>query len=183
MSLNGVAIFTNSSGSHHELRKLDTRIQLLLEATRKAKGIYVYANQQGADGSREYYDGSAMIMVNGQLIAQSSQFGLQDVEVITATVDIDEVSNARCTPSRGLQAVQALESPYERIFLETTLHQDAAVIDPLSGPTSPLTEPRIHRPEEEIAQGPGCYLWYVIPELWSVLVKRSWVVQPCPGII
>ena len=35
MGLNGVEIFTNSSGSHHELRKLDTRINLILEATRK----------------------------------------------------------------------------------------------------------------------------------------------------
>ncbi len=38
MGLNGVEIFTNSSGSHHELRKLNTRIQLIVEATRKAGG-------------------------------------------------------------------------------------------------------------------------------------------------
>ena len=35
MGLNGVEIFTNSSGSHHELRKLHTRVDLILEATRK----------------------------------------------------------------------------------------------------------------------------------------------------
>lgn len=52
MGLNGVEIFTNSSGSHHALRKLDTRISLILEATRKNGGIYLYANQQGCDGDR-----------------------------------------------------------------------------------------------------------------------------------
>lgn len=35
MSLDGVEIMTNSSGSHHELRKLNTRIELMTEATKK----------------------------------------------------------------------------------------------------------------------------------------------------
>jgi hypothetical protein len=35
MGLDGVEIFTNSSGSHHELRKLHTRIELIKEATLK----------------------------------------------------------------------------------------------------------------------------------------------------
>lgn len=35
MGLDGVEIFTNSSGSHHELRKLYTRVELLKEATLK----------------------------------------------------------------------------------------------------------------------------------------------------
>lgn len=35
MGLDGVEIFTNSSGSHHELRKLFTRVELIKEATLK----------------------------------------------------------------------------------------------------------------------------------------------------
>lgn len=35
MGLDGVEIFTNSSGSHHELRKLYRRIELMKEATLK----------------------------------------------------------------------------------------------------------------------------------------------------
>lgn len=35
MGLDGVEIFTNSSGSHHELRKLHTRVDLIREATQK----------------------------------------------------------------------------------------------------------------------------------------------------
>jgi len=35
MGLDGVEIFTNSSGSHHELRKLHRRIDLIKEATQK----------------------------------------------------------------------------------------------------------------------------------------------------
>ena len=35
IGLDGVEIFTNSSGSHHELRKLHTRVDLIREATQK----------------------------------------------------------------------------------------------------------------------------------------------------
>lgn len=158
--LNGANIFFNSSGSHHELRKLDTRIQLLLEATRKSKGIYIYANQQGCDGDRLYYDGCAMVMMNGAILAQSSQFSLSDVEVVTAVVDLDEVSSSRSAPSTGMQAGQALDTPYRRLMIPMSLHdQDAAIVDPRDGPTPPLTQPHYHSAWEEIALGPGCYLW------------------------
>jgi NAD+ synthase (glutamine-hydrolysing) len=79
MGLDGVEIFTNSSGSHHELRKLNTRVDLIKAATQKVGGIYLYANQQGCDGDRLYYDGSAMIVVNGDIVAQGTQFSLNDV--------------------------------------------------------------------------------------------------------
>lgn len=39
MGLDGVEIFTNSSGSHHELRKLSTRIELIKEATLKVRKL------------------------------------------------------------------------------------------------------------------------------------------------
>ena len=53
LNLDGVEIIANGSSSHHELRKLDTRIELIRSATAKAKGggVYLYANQQGCDGS------------------------------------------------------------------------------------------------------------------------------------
>ena len=155
MGLNGVEIFTNSSGSHHELRKLQTRINLIVEATRQAGGIYLYANQQGCDGDRLYYDGCAMIIVNGQVVAQGSQFSLNDVEIITATVDLEEVRSFRCSPSRGLQASKA--APYHRIELDHRLtSQDPH--DPTIG-SSPAIELRYHLPAEEIALGPACWLW------------------------
>lgn len=47
----------------------------------QAGGIYLYANQQGCDGGRLYFDGCACVAVNGNLVAQGSQFSLSDVEV------------------------------------------------------------------------------------------------------
>ena len=133
MSLDGVEIFTNSSGSHHELRKLNTRIDLIKEATLKAGGIYLYANQQGCDGDRLYYDGSCMIVINGRVVAQGSQFSLNDVEVVTATVDLEEVRSYRTSRSRAMQARDS--TPYRRIEVGISLSNDSEDVDPMVGPS------------------------------------------------
>jgi predicted amidohydrolase len=75
--LAGVDIICNGSGSHHQLRKLETRIDLMRSATAKAGGVYVYANQRGGDGGRLYFDGCACIFSNGSMVAQGAQFGLK----------------------------------------------------------------------------------------------------------
>lgn len=51
-----------------------------MSCVQQAGGVYLYANQQGCDGGRLYYDGCACVAVNGQLVAQGSQFSLSDVE-------------------------------------------------------------------------------------------------------
>ena len=47
LALAGVEIFTNGSGSHHQLRKLDSRLALMKSATSKSGGVYLYANHRG----------------------------------------------------------------------------------------------------------------------------------------
>ena len=47
MGLDGVEIFTNSSGSHHQLRKANITVDLIKNATFKSGGVYLYANQKG----------------------------------------------------------------------------------------------------------------------------------------
>ncbi|EDR14650.1 uncharacterized protein LACBIDRAFT_305496 [Laccaria bicolor S238N-H82] len=161
MGLDGVEIFTNSSGSHHELRKLYTRVELIKEATLKLGGIYLYANQQGCDGDRLYYDGCAMIAVNGRVIAQGSQFSLTDVEVVTATVDIEDVRAHRAKSSRSMQA--ASSERYYRVevpFALTNGKFDEVREEDLVGLIGTKSiDVRYHAPEEEIALGPACWLW------------------------
>ena len=107
MALSGVDIVTNGSGSHHELRKLDTRLELIVSATRKCGGIYLYSNQRGCDGGRLYYDGCSLIACNGNVLAQAKQFDVKDVQVVSATMDIDDIRSYRASmPSFGNQAAE-----------------------------------------------------------------------------
>ncbi|XP_064226334.1 glutamine-dependent NAD(+) synthetase isoform X2 [Aotus nancymaae] len=154
MGLDGVEIVTNASSSHHVLRKADTRVDLVTVATTKNGGIYLLANQRGCDGDRVYYDGCAMIAMNGSIFAQGSQFSLDDVEVLTATLDLEDVRSYRAEiSSRNLAASRV--SPYPRVKVDFTLscHED------LLAPVSEPIEWKYHSPEEEISLGPACWLW------------------------
>lgn len=123
MALDGIEIFTNSSGSHHELRKLSTRINLIKEATLKSGGLYLYSNQQGCDGDRLYYDGCSFITLNGQVIAQGSQFSLNEVEVVSATVDLQRIRAHRTWSSRSMQAA-GVQTPFHRCRADTRLGRE-----------------------------------------------------------
>ena len=169
MALEGAEIIMNASGSHHELRKLHRRVQLIQEATLKLGGVYLYANQRGCDGDRLYYDGCALIAVNGSIVAQGAQFGLADVEVVSATVDLADVRAHRASKSRGMQAAYTNAGCFgmrqggpPRIDVPMPLSQDAAAcgdvaVDALR--TTPRIDVHYHTPEEEIALGPACWLW------------------------
>jgi NAD+ synthase (glutamine-hydrolysing) len=70
LGLQGCEVITNGSGSHHELRKLQTRLDLIRSAVSKGGGAYLYSNHIGCDGGRVYFDGCAMVCLNGQVLAQ-----------------------------------------------------------------------------------------------------------------
>ncbi|KAM4846563.1 glutamine-dependent NAD(+) synthetase isoform 2-T2 [Thomomys bottae] len=154
MGLDGVEVFTNASGSHHVLRKAHARVDLVTMATTKNGGIYLLANQKGCDGDRLYYDGCAMIAMNGSIFAQGVQFSLDDVEVLTATLDLEDVRSYRAEiSSRNLAASRV--SPYPRVKVDFALSSCDDLLQPVSAPV-PW---RYHSPQEEISLGPACWLW------------------------
>ncbi|GAY39350.1 hypothetical protein CUMW_043670 [Citrus unshiu] len=134
LALNGVEVFMNASGSHHQLRKLDYRIRAFISATHSRGGVYMYSNHQGCDGGRLYFDGCSCVVVNGDMIAQGSQFSLKDVEVVVAQVDLDAVC-------------------YDLLLLQCLFVYVMHLVP------HKLLSINYHSPEEEIAFGPGCWLW------------------------
>uniref|UniRef100_A0A7S2GF13 Glutamine-dependent NAD(+) synthetase n=2 Tax=Octactis speculum TaxID=3111310 RepID=A0A7S2GF13_9STRA len=170
LSLNGAEIIANGSGSHHQLRKLDQRMDLVRGATSKSGGVYLYANQKGCDGGRLYFDGCAMAWVNGSLVAQGSQFlGLDEVETVVATVNLDEVKSFRSNfISRSFQASSAPTVPSIEIdfyLCDEMAECNGKTTGGSNGIATPLQlsrrieAPHLHRFEEEIAFGPSGWLW------------------------
>ncbi|CAH1250576.1 NADSYN1 [Branchiostoma lanceolatum] len=153
-SLDGVEIFTNASGSHFSLRKAYVRVDLVKSATAKCGGIYLFANQMGCDGDRVYYDGCSMIAINGSFVVQGSQFSLDEVEVLTATLDLEDVRSYRGNFASRARAAAQLE-PYPRVMADFSLSKDDDIFLPSYEPV----EWRYHSPEEEISYGPACWLW------------------------
>ena len=63
MSLDGVEIFVNGSGSYMELRKAYVSVDLVKSATAKCGGMYLFSNLRGCDGERVYFNGNKLIFV------------------------------------------------------------------------------------------------------------------------
>lgn len=112
-------------------------------------GIYLYANQQGCDGDRLYYDGACLIALNGIILAQGSQFSLSDVEVVTATIDLEAVRAHRTSSSRRMQSAQ--QEAYERVWIDTRLDGGNGIRIGEDETRVGKVEVRYHLPEEEIA--------------------------------
>lgn len=156
LSLDGVEIILNSSASHWQLRKLSDRLQLIQGSSKRNGSLYLYANQQGCDGEgRQYFDGCALIVLNGNIVAQASQFSLNDVEVISATVDLDEIRpHGWFPPSRMMQASK--EPLHKPFLLRVSLITSAEAL-----PTRQLTPTKgaiIVEPEAEIGLAGGCWI-------------------------
>ncbi|KAI4374193.1 hypothetical protein MLD38_012213 [Melastoma candidum] len=154
LALNGVEVFMNASGSHHQLRKLDVRLRAFIGATYNRGGVYMYSNHQGCDGSRLYYDGCSSVIVNGEVVAQGSQFSLKDVEVVVAQIDLDAVASFRGSIS-SFQEQASAKTNIPSVAAPYNLCQSFNLRMSLSSPL----KIRYHSPEEEIALGPGCWLW------------------------
>ena len=166
MYLSGVEIVSNGSGSHHELRKLDSRIALMTNSTQKCGGAYMYSNLRGCDGNRLYFDGSSLICVNGKILIQASQFSLNDVEVITAAIDLESIRSHR----GGINSLQEQSSHVVQLPMIDIRHfslrpdriksaheQQSFDINVASDHDVAVVRSSI--PEEECCLGPACWLW------------------------
>lgn len=158
MYLSGVEIVSNGSGSHHVLRKLDSRLSLMRNATRKAGGVYMYSNHRGCDGNRLYFDGSSMICVNGNIVSQATQFSLNDVEVITAVVDLYSIKSYRMTVASNQEQSSRIKM-LPAIDLSHFSLRNSCQFSSSDPNETGIKDTRIHKPEEECCLGPACWLW------------------------
>ncbi len=153
MSLDGAELLGNGSGSHWQIRKLNTRMDLIQNETRKAGGVYAYANLVGGDGGRLLFDGSSVIAQNGQVLAQGEQFSMKDVETVSAVVDFASVQSLRgSVRSLGDQADSTKSYPRLKVDFNIT---DGDFTEESTKPQ----EVKYLSAEEEIAKGPALWLW------------------------
>ena len=108
----------------------------------------MYANQRGCDGDRLYFDGCACICVNGEFVAQGEQFALNEVEVLTSVVEIDQVHMYRNRiRSLQLQAGESERFPRIQVPFNLGLDEDEA----LMVPCAKVIQWKYHDAMEEIA--------------------------------
>jgi len=154
MGLDGVELIVNGSGNYWELRKAYVAVELARSATLKSGGCYMFSNLRGCDGQRVYFNGCSSICVNGEVVARTQQFSVEEVEVAMAAVDLEEIRCYRnLIRSRTLHGASGTK--YPRVMVDFSLSGERIVN---IAPTPVLTW-EYHSPEEEILMGPACWLW------------------------
>ena len=118
-----------------------------------------------------------MIACNGKIVAQGSQFSLNDVEVITATLDLEDVRSHRAVMSRNMQA--ASSPKYHRIEVDFALSGGKfdSVRD-LDDLVLHDFQVHYHIPQEEIAYVSTS----VTAEYWINQVQQSWSCMLAVGL-
>lgn len=96
--------------------------------------------------------------LNGKPLEQGNQFSLEPVEVITATINLEEIRSFRSSISRNVQAAQ--QPDYIRVEWDIQLSRSAdEVFLSKSLQISTERELRILDPMSEIWMGTSVYLW------------------------
>ncbi len=99
LALRGVDMLLNPSASHFAFGKFTVRQRFVTEGSRAFGVAYLYANLMGDEAGRIIYDGGGLVANAGELVARGRRFSFHDLELSTATVDID--GNRRAGAIRG----------------------------------------------------------------------------------
>lgn len=169
MSMDGVEIIANGSGSYFELRKAYVTVDLVKSATFKCGGCYIFSNLRGCDGGRIYFNGGSGIFLNGYILNRGKQFALEDVEVTVATFDLEDVRSYR-NNIRSRSHSAARSDPYPRVKIDFVLSSENLITNPSDklinmerrnscGNMNGKLNVSYHTPEEEISLAPACWLW------------------------
>ncbi|ODN01891.1 putative glutamine-dependent NAD(+) synthetase [Orchesella cincta] len=153
-TLAGADIIVNGSGSHAEIRKAFYAMELIKTASAKCGCLYAFSNLRGCDGERVYLNGCSTIVLNGEVLKLGKQYALDDVEVLTATFQLDEIHahkvkiRSRSLVGANTESYPCIETPWS--LSVSTKHRNL---------TLPMEKVEFVCPEEEIASGPALWLW------------------------
>ena len=96
-----------------------------------------------------------MIMCNGEVMAHAKQFDVHNVEIITATIDLDNVLSYRTTtPSFNIQTVLAKD--HHKLDAGSVYVQE---YKPRFLTVSSSSNMEYHTLKEDCRLGPACWMW------------------------
>ncbi len=153
--VNGVEIIGNSSGSHFETNKQERRYEIVLNSSKKNGGVFLYSNLIGCDGGRMYFDGGSFVTLNGNILNEGKRFMLQEMEIITSVVELNEVSSYRNSiKSRCMQATEHTNQIPSFIIDSSLTNLQDFFFDPFE-----FITPKKYTENEELSLAPSCWLW------------------------
>ncbi len=88
--MNGdIQLILNPSASHFAFGKSPTRVNLVIESSKKFHCYYVYVNLLGNEAGRMIYDGEIIFAGHGKLIKLNDKLSFRDVSMLASEIDPD----------------------------------------------------------------------------------------------
>ena len=123
LSRAGADILLNPSASHFAFGKQEIRRRLVREGSRSFGVTYVYANLLGNEAGRVIYDGGGLIANGGEIVAEGKRFSFENVQLVTALVDIGRNKKIKKEDSENegeRSPAQCVHVPFEFPRCEST---------------------------------------------------------------
>lgn len=163
LSLGGVDIIINPSGSHFAFDKFEIRKRLVLEGSRAFGVVYLYSNLVGNEAGRMIFDGGGLIASAGKIIAQGERFSFKDWSVTSAVVDVEA---ARMVRTRTHSFKPSFDNEHPVTFAESDF------VYPEIEPVEPRLEVAewehsAHIKEEEFTRAVALALFDYMRKSWS----------------
>jgi NAD+ synthase (glutamine-hydrolysing) len=162
LSLAGVDIILNPSGSHFAFGKYEVRKRLVLEGSRAFNVTYLYSNLLGNEAGRAIYDGGAIIASGGSLLALGPRFSYRDWHITTAIINVEANRMARSRqgsfiPSFDRNPSREINAPFQ--YLQQKPIQNVV--------TQEDWERSPHIKEEEFSRAVALALFDYLRKSWS----------------
>lgn len=151
-AMSGAELILNPSASWFSLGKHAWRREMIKQHSREDLCAYLYTSLSGADNTRLIFDGAGLITSRGELLAEADRLRLdQDIQVISAYVDLEELRRARRETGSWRRQVSSDWVELDRILIDSPLLRTRSKLSrdqpPLSPdwlpPPAPLIEPSL----------------------------------------
>ncbi|KAK6495103.1 glutamine-dependent NAD(+) synthetase [Arthrobotrys musiformis] len=119
--------------------------------------MQILTSISGCGGERVLYEGASSIVINGEVISQGPRFTLSNVDVVTATIDLQKVYSYRNSAGAPRHSFDKNVSILSHTPFSLAPYSN---INRVATGLFPKTLSKVHFTEaEEIAVGPACWLW------------------------
>ena len=88
---------------------------------------YIYANLLGNEAGRVIYDGGGLIASGGNIVAEGKRFSFEDVQLVTASIDLDRNQKKQTEDGKSVRSPDQLARvAFEFPRFESTLQDGTA---------------------------------------------------------
>ena len=124
----GVNIFLVSNASPFEMNKHHHRLNLIKQQSILNRCVFIYSNLNGNEAGNLIFEGGALVVANGEILAQTERLHFEDYQTATVTFSLKELSQKQLRHYNHNDYVDLLPKPNEQLISEKLIQKNPKTI-------------------------------------------------------